>query len=138
MTVSQSQRGAGSLSPLVTIRDLKLRFPVRNAAIMPWQKPQVVRAVDGVDFDVHSDEIFGLAGESGCGKSTIARVLMGLIKPTEGTVSFLGRPISDYPPHDLRPRMQMVFQDLHLAQSAPHRWQHCRRSARRPWPHDRP
>jgi len=111
MTVSQSQRGAGSLSPLVTIRDLKLRFPVRNAAIMPWQKPQVVRAVDGVDFDVHSDEIFGLAGESGCGKSTIARVLMGLIKPTEGTVSFLGRPISDYPPHDLRPRMQMVFQD---------------------------
>lgn len=96
---------------LVEVRDLKLHFPVRNATVWPWQETPVVRAVDGISFAVGPNEIYGLAGESGCGKSTVARVLMGLIEATDGTVFFRGRPIGDYASSELRPQMQMVFQD---------------------------
>ena len=97
--------------PLVAVRDLTLHFPVRNATVWPWQETPVVRAVDGISFEVGPNEIYGLAGESGCGKSTVARVLMGLIEATDGTVFFRGRPVGDYASSELRSRLQMVFQD---------------------------
>ena len=98
-------------TPLVEVRDLFKAFPVREPGLLPWQTPLTVRAVDGVDFAVNSNEIFGLAGESGCGKSTVARLLMGLTPATGGEILFRGLPISDYSQKELRPQLQMVFQD---------------------------
>ncbi len=96
---------------LVEIRNLKKAFPVRSAGIGIWEKPPLVRAVDGVDFFVSENEIFGLAGESGCGKSTVARMLMSLTAPTAGEILFRDRKIASYGTRDLRQRIQMVFQD---------------------------
>ena len=74
----------------------------------------VTRAVDGVDFALRPGETFGVVGESGCGKSTIAKLMMGLEKPTAGEVYFRGERIDDLPENkkrEMRPRFQMVFQD---------------------------
>ena len=105
--------GADAVSdmPLVEIRGLRMDFPVRGETSLPWEKPPVVRAVDEVDLAIGANEIFGLAGESGCGKSTVARLVMGLIEPTQGEIRFRGRAIQSYPASEIRPRVQMVFQD---------------------------
>ncbi len=101
----------GGDAPLIEVRDLGMSFPMRSGTSLPWETPPVVRAVDGVNVAVGANEIFGLAGESGCGKSTVARLVMGLIDPTDGEVLFRGRPIQTYAAGDIRPRVQMVFQD---------------------------
>ncbi len=98
-------------APLVEIRKLGMDFPIRGGKSLPWETPPVVRAVDDVNMAINANEIFGLAGESGCGKSTIARLVMGLIDPTSGDILFRGRPIRSYPSSEIRPRVQMVFQD---------------------------
>ena len=74
----------------------------------------IVRAVDGVSFKIWKNEIFGLVGESGCGKTTLARVLMGIYEPTEGKVCYRGKNIFSLKRGELRKQrrhMQMVFQD---------------------------
>jgi peptide/nickel transport system ATP-binding protein/oligopeptide transport system ATP-binding protein len=73
-----------------------------------------VRAVDGVSFDVYRGETLGLVGESGCGKSTTARLLLRLMAPTSGSIKFHGKEIADLKTRqlkDLRREMQMIFQD---------------------------
>ena len=73
-----------------------------------------VHAVDGVSFDVRRGETFGIVGESGCGKSTTARLLLRLLEPTSGSVRFDGREIADLKPSEIKPlrrEMQMIFQD---------------------------
>jgi peptide/nickel transport system ATP-binding protein len=95
--------------PLVSLRDVALHFPVRGG--WPFGAKETVKAVDGVSFDIGADEIFGLAGESGCGKSTIARLVLDLVKPTAGEILFDGRPIGAVPASELRSKLQIVFQD---------------------------
>ena len=109
---------AEALGPLVEVRDLAKRFDVSA----PWlnrvleRKPrQYVRAVDGVSFSVKRGTTLALVGESGCGKSTVARLLVGLYAPTAGQVQFDGCDIASTlagpKAPALRRRMQMIFQD---------------------------
>jgi peptide/nickel transport system ATP-binding protein len=85
----------------------------------PWlnrvierQRRQILKAVDGVSFSVAKGETLGLVGESGCGKSTVARLIVGLYRPTRGEIRFAGRRIDAAGPDPaVRRAMQMIFQD---------------------------
>ncbi len=93
--------------PLVRVRDLVKHFPVENS-------DDVVKAVDGVSFDIFDGETLGLVGESGCGKSTVGRCVIRLIEPTSGTVEFEGQEINGLSSRELqklRREMQIIFQD---------------------------
>jgi len=98
--------------PLLEVTNLKKHFPVRGGVLLrtvAW-----IHAVDGMSFTLDEEEILGLVGESGCGKTTVLRLLMRLIEPMEGSVMFQGNSIFDMKKDDLkllRRRMAMVFQD---------------------------
>jgi oligopeptide/dipeptide ABC transporter ATP-binding protein len=98
--------------PLMEIRDLVKHFPIRKGLLQ--RQVGAVRAVDGVSFDVLRGETLGLVGESGCGKSTTARLLLRLLQPTSGSIQFDGEEISTAKGarlKALRRGMQMIFQD---------------------------
>jgi oligopeptide/dipeptide ABC transporter ATP-binding protein len=98
---------------LVQVRDLKMHFPIRSGFLIQHQVG-AVRAVDGIDFDILRGETLGLVGESGCGKSTTARLITRLLTPTSGTISWEGRDIAGLSRKELKPlrrEMQMIFQD---------------------------
>src|SRR5215469_9504525 len=79
--------------------------------IIERQRRQILKAVDGVTFSVAKGETLGLVGESGCGKSTVARLIVGLYRPTRGEIRFGGRRIdADQARHAARREMQMIFQ----------------------------
>jgi len=99
--------------PLLEVRDLHKHFPVGKKGIF-GAPAQWLRAVDGVSFDVMQGETLGLVGESGCGKSTCARTLVGLYPPTSGTVHYGGEEISGMSRKERAPfrrKIQMIFQD---------------------------
>ena len=109
---------ARAATPLIEVRDLAKTFDVSA----PWlervlaRKPRtLLHAVDGVDFAIERGRTLALVGESGCGKSTVARLLVGLHAPTRGTVLFDGQDVSALvaarQARMLRRRMQMIFQD---------------------------
>jgi oligopeptide/dipeptide ABC transporter ATP-binding protein len=104
--------GAASAGPLLDARDLVKEFPVRGGLVR--RTVAKVSAVDGVDVQVAKGETLGLVGESGCGKSTTARMLLRLIEPTSGTIRFRGQDLLARSPKEmrkLRSSMQIVFQD---------------------------
>jgi len=102
-------------APLVELIDVARYFDVSA----PWlnrvieRKPrQILRAVDGVSFAIERGETLGLVGESGCGKSTVARLIVGLYRPTRGEIRYAGRRVDFADPElALRRTMQMIFQD---------------------------
>jgi oligopeptide/dipeptide ABC transporter ATP-binding protein len=99
--------------PLVRLRGLKKYFPITRGIIFQKHIGDV-RAVDGVDLEIYPGETLGLVGETGCGKSTLARVLMRLYDATAGTIEFDGRDITKLKGGELREQrrnMQMIFQD---------------------------
>jgi peptide/nickel transport system ATP-binding protein len=101
-----------SARPLVEVRDLVKHFPVHGGVLQ--RTVAVVQAVDGVSFDVARGETLGLVGESGCGKTTVGRLLLRLIEPTAGTIRFDGQDVTALKGTDLkayRRRMQIIFQD---------------------------
>ena len=81
--------------PLLEAQGIKMYFPVRHswlARLLTGRKEQWVKAVDGVDLTIYPGETVGLVGESGCGKTTLGRVLVRLCEPTAGRVRFFDRP----------------------------------------------
>ena len=103
-------------APLLEVRDLAKHYPVRKGLILARQVG-TVRAVDGVSFTLDRGETLALVGESGCGKSTVARVLVGLYEPTRGSFHFDGQDAhaafraGGARARKLRERIQMIFQD---------------------------
>jgi ABC-type oligopeptide transport system ATPase subunit len=95
------------MNPLLKVQNLRKTYTSRN--FMGQEK--FVHAVQGVSFEVFPSETFALVGESGCGKSTIAKMLMKIEKPTEGQIFIEGKDLSEIPQKELSSYIQMIFQD---------------------------
>ena len=100
------------MTPIVEVADLKKHFPLQRGLLA--RTVALVKAVDGVSFAINPGETLCLVGESGCGKSTVGKLLLRLLEPTEGAIRLDGEDITHLGIGDMRPhrkRMQMVFQD---------------------------
>ena len=101
-------------TPLLSVRDLKVHFKVRDRKAWPWTPAATLKAVDGVSFDLYPGETLGIVGESGCGKSTLARACLNLIPANGGEVVWAGKTLR---PDDhaawlaARRDIQIIFQD---------------------------
>ncbi|MDY1038728.1 ABC transporter ATP-binding protein [Lelliottia sp. CFBP8978] len=98
-------------SSLVSVRELHKHYPLSGGLL---RKGAVVKALDGVSFDIQRGETFGLVGESGCGKSTLGRAMLRLFDITSGEIHFAGHEIAQASEKQLKPlrkRMQAIFQD---------------------------
>ena len=114
-TASQraTARGGSATAPLLEVDNLVKHFDIRGG-LFGVTKLGAVRAVDGVSFTVNEGETLGLVGESGCGKTTLGKVILRLLPPTSGHVQFEGKQLFDLRPRELkaaRRDIQVVFQD---------------------------
>jgi peptide/nickel transport system ATP-binding protein len=108
------------MDSIIEVEDLAKFFPVKIPALQRilTREPPVVHAVDGVSFALPKGEVFGLVGESGCGKTTVGRTILRLLEPTSGTIRFEGTDITHLKESELRPlrrAMQIIFQDPHAS-----------------------
>jgi D-galactose transport system ATP-binding protein len=122
---SAEQKETAHTEPLLEVNNLKKHFSAGDGLLgnvtldrsdggLPTVKRQYVKAVDGVSFTVNRGETVGLVGESGCGKSTVARTVLQLLEPTDGEVYFDGTPLHELSSKEirsLRQEMQIIFQD---------------------------
>ncbi len=105
--------GVGASEPLLRVRGLRKHFPLTRGIVVK-KTIGAVRAVDGVDLDLHRGETVGLVGESGCGKSTVSKLLVALEKPTEGQILYKGQDVARMSARELkryRRQVQIIFQD---------------------------
>ncbi len=109
---------AEKAEPLLKVKQLQQHFTLESSLIQQLltKKKNVIKAVDGIDFELYSGEILGLVGESGCGKSTLSRTILQLLTPTQGSVEFLGQDLTKLSREEMRTYrrdIQMIFQDPH-------------------------
>jgi peptide/nickel transport system ATP-binding protein len=106
-------------APILQVKNLQQYFTLETNFIQQLftkAKASVIKAVDNLSFELYPGEILGLVGESGCGKSTLSRTILQLLKPTGGSVTFLGQDLTSLSPQAMRSQrrqLQMVFQDPH-------------------------
>ncbi|GAA5031058.1 dipeptide ABC transporter ATP-binding protein [Streptomyces siamensis] len=109
---AKSAEGSDDREVLLRVRGLQKHFPIRKGVLQ--RQVAAVKAVDGIDFEVRKGETLGVVGESGCGKSTMGRVITRLQDPTGGTIEFEGKDITRLSAGGMRPLrrdIQMIFQD---------------------------
>lgn len=100
--------------PLLAVRDLKVYYPIKVRSRGIFSQKKLVRAVDGISFDVYEGETLGIVGESGCGKSTTGKTIVRLNRPTAGSVTYDGMDLFSCPPQAqarISREIQIVFQD---------------------------
>jgi len=102
--------------PVIDVQNLKKWFPLRKGffASIFEKEQRYVKAVDGVSFQIRQGEVFGLAGESGCGKTTTGKAILRLVEPTDGKVFFKGIDVTSLRGKELklmRRKMQIIYQD---------------------------
>ena len=110
-TVSNTET---SKEKILTVRDLRVHFEIREEGAWPWQKPLALKAVNGIDLDIYAGETLGVVGESGCGKSTLARALIGMLPAHTGSVVWMGQDLAKMNKKEMRSKrqdLQMIFQD---------------------------
>ena len=111
---------ATATKTLMEVRDLQVHFALHETfkSRITGRGGRAVKAVDGISFDLQEGEVLGLVGESGSGKTTLGRALLGLVRPTGGSVKLRGEELAGLPERELRPKrrhLQMVFQDPHAS-----------------------
>ena len=112
-TIAGNGAGQRRAAPLVAVEDLAKHFPLARGVFLGRERGQV-HAVDGVSFEIPRGGTLGLVGESGCGKSTVARLVTRLLEPSAGRITYDGKDITHWKARALRPlrrEMQLVFQD---------------------------
>ncbi|MET7529587.1 ABC transporter ATP-binding protein [Streptomyces goshikiensis] len=111
-TATVPAQAVDSPEPLLKVTGLVKHFPIHKGLLR--RQAGAVKAVDGIDFDVRRGETLGIVGESGCGKSTMGRLITRLLEPTGGTIEFEGKDITHLGVAGMRPLrrdVQMIFQD---------------------------
>jgi len=99
---------------LIEIKDLEVTFRVRNKKMKQVNKTGLLRAVDKVTLDVRRGETLAVVGESGCGKTTLGKAILNIVKPTAGEINFEGKNLAAFSKSEMqtmRDRMQLIFQD---------------------------
>jgi peptide/nickel transport system ATP-binding protein len=109
-TSSREHATASLTTPLLEVEDLTVHFPITRGIVLR-REVGTVRAVDGVTLSLDEHQTLGLVGESGSGKTTLGRAIVGLHRPTSGTIRFRGRELTDDVRERERGQLQMVFQD---------------------------
>ncbi|WP_276256856.1 ABC transporter ATP-binding protein [Halomontanus rarus] len=124
---TQSAVDKASGDPLVSLSDVEVTFGSANEGWLDFGEPQTVTAVDGVSLDIYDNDVVVLVGESGCGKTTLAKTAVGLQTPTGGTIEYRGRDIwegasgSTLADKEIRRALQIVHQDPGSALNSHHR-----------------
>jgi len=110
----QSKAELRQSSVILDVKNIKVHFSIAKKNALPWSKPDILKAVDGVSFQVMAGETLGIVGESGSGKSTLARAIIGLLKPTSGKVIWQEQDLTQFTKQAWlaeRCNIQMIFQD---------------------------
>ncbi|MGL4884516.1 MAG: ATP-binding cassette domain-containing protein, partial [Waterburya sp.] len=116
---NQAVENVNPEAPILEVKNLQQHFTLETNFIQQLftkTKASVIKAVDDLSFELYPGEILGLVGESGCGKSTLSRTILQLLKPTGGSVTFLGQDLTSLSPQAMRSQrrqLQMIFQDPH-------------------------
>ncbi|MFT5139054.1 MAG: oligopeptide transport system ATP-binding protein [Lysobacterales bacterium] len=106
-------KSAAENEPVLRVQDLAVHYEIHEGSLLR-SKTHILKAVNGVSFDLKAGETLGVVGESGCGKSTLARAVLGLIRPNRGRVMWLGENLAKLNEEEMRKKrkeLQIVFQD---------------------------